>query len=88
MTELLKLYVIFALTTGITSCVFLFWPTLKQAKAQSINNEFTRYPIFSAIAYTCIASIFAPVLFLILSYPPACRSYIEGLSRVIKEQKS
>lgn len=88
MTELLQLYLIFALATGVTSCAFLFWPVIKQAAAESVNNEFTRYPIFSAVAYTCIASCFAPILFFVLIYPTASKSYVEGMSRVIKEEKS
>ncbi len=85
---MLELYVIFALTTSITSCAFLFWPTLKSVLSDKINNEFSQHPVLSVVAYTCIATIFAPVLFLVLIYPPATSSYIEGLSKVLREEKS
>lgn len=88
MPAIIEAYVVFAVATSISSCIFLFWPLLKKAKQDGIVNEFTEYSIMSVLIYTCIATVFAPVLFLILMYAPAGYSYMRGLERVLREQKS
>lgn len=88
MIELFQVYIVFAIATGVTSCIFLFWPIVKKAKLEGINNEFTRHPLISVIVYTFIASIFSPILFMVLMIPSASYNYLQGLSKVIREQKS
>lgn len=88
MRDLLEFYIVFAAATSVTSCVFLFWPTLKDVAKLGIKNEFTQHPVISVVAYSFIAAIFAPVLFMVLMYPPAGLSYVEGLRKVLREEKS
>lgn len=88
MIQLLEVYVIFAFATAVTSCAFLFWPILRATIEAEISNEFTEHPILSVVAYTCIAAIFAPVLFFVLIYSPATANYTDGMRRVLEEQKS
>lgn len=88
MVELLEIFLVFAVATGVTSYIFLFRPVIKKAKLENINNEFTTYPIISGIIYTVIASIMSPILFVILLFPDLTASYLQGISKVIREEKS
>lgn len=88
MMDFLEFYIVFSIATSVTSCVFLFWPVLKEVRQSEVNNEFTRHPVISVIAYMAIACVFAPVLFMVLMYKPAGLGYVQGLSKVLKEEKS
>lgn len=88
MNEILEIYFVFAAATSVTSSVFLFWPALKDVIKAGVKNEFTNHPVISVIAYTFIAAVFSPVLFMVLMYPPAGQSYMQGLSKVLREEKS
>lgn len=88
MSEFLTLYFIFIVATSITSCWFLFWPRLQEAKTENISNPLVDNPGLSCLVYCCIAAIFAPVLFFILIIPSASESYMQGLDKIIKEEKS
>jgi hypothetical protein len=84
---LIQIYIIFAITTAITCCIIFFLPELKSAKKSNINNGFVNSPILSIFAYTLIAAVVAPILFLILLNNKASVSYRLGIKRIINEEK-
>lgn len=88
MSLFIESYIVFAIATGITSCIYLFWPIIRDARNDGVVNEITQHLKLSLLVYTCIATFFAPILFLVLMYPPAQQGYQAGLSKVIREQKS
>lgn len=80
---LIELYILFALTTSITCCILFFLPVLAEAKAEGIDNEFTNYPIMSAVIYVIIGFIMAPVLILPILFESKAEQFRRGLKNSI-----
>ena len=81
-------YGIFAIATAVTSCFFFFVPRLNAAKAKGVQNDLVNNPKMSAIIYTLVGCIIAPVLFCILILPGVAKNYMEGLDTILMEEKS
>jgi hypothetical protein len=88
MIQLLQYYFVFAAATSITSCYFFFWPLLKQAKLDGIENSLTNGYVMSALVYIVVGMVLAPVLFLILCIPQVAQNYTNGLDSIIREEKN
>ena len=84
----LAYYFIFCLTTALTSWYFLFWGALKAARFEGIENSLTLSPVLSSIAYTVVATITAPLLFVILLVPSFSDSYIQGMLKVLRDENN
>lgn len=80
---LIELYILFALTTSITCCILFFLPIIAEAKEEGIENEFTNYPIMSAIIYIIIGSIMAPLLVLPILFESKAEQFRRGLKNSI-----
>jgi hypothetical protein len=76
---LIELYILFALTTSITCCILFFLPLIGEAKSEGIENEFTKYPIMSAIIYLVIGCIMAPFLILPILFESKAEQFRRGL---------
>lgn len=88
MIEFLQYYLVFAIATAITSCYFFFWPCLKQAREDEIDSTLANTPLTSCAVYTVVATIMAPVLFLILFIPGVAQNYTDGLNNIIRDENS
>jgi hypothetical protein len=81
-------YCIFAIATAVTSCFFFFIPRLNAAKDKGVENDLVNNPKISALIYILVGCVIAPVLFCILILPGVAKNYMEGLDRVLMEEKS
>lgn len=79
-------YCIFCVTTGIT-CVFYFWrPLIKKAQELEVASDLVNSPLRGTFVYFCLATIAAPIMFLILFSSGMSARYTEGLEKIIGEQ--
>lgn len=88
MLQLLQYYFVFAAATSITSCHFFFWPLIKKAQEDGVENSLVDSPLISAMVYIMVGLILAPVLFLILCVPQVAQNYTNGLDSIIREEKN
>lgn len=78
-------YCIFCITTGIT-CVFYFWrPLIKKAKEAGLETHLVNSPLRGTFVYFCLATIAAPLMFLILFSSGMSQSYTDGLEKIITD---
>jgi len=64
--EIIEIYLLFALTTGISSCVLFLAPAVALAKEEGIFNSFTENTWLSYFIYITITSITAPFAVLLI----------------------
>ena len=83
--SVLEFYILFCITTSITSILDLFWPAIKLAKKDGIKNEVTEYPLFSIGVFFTINLVIAPLLFFVIIVPSLNEQAIRGLSKAIRE---
>jgi len=84
----LAYYFIFCLTTALTSWYFLFWSALKAARLEQVENSLTLSPVLSSVAYIAVATITAPLLFVILVIPSFSDSYVQGMLKVLRDENN
>ena len=84
---LIEYYVLFAFSTSITACYLWFWPLLRKAKSQDINNSFTDNPILSSLIYIFISAFIAPILLMPLLSNDMAEKFERGLSKEILKQE-
>jgi hypothetical protein len=86
--ELIELYILFALTTGISSCVLFLVPTVAEARDHGIENSFTENTWLSYFIYTCISTFFAPFVVLPIFIPSFGERFKNGLERAVFESQT
>ena len=86
--EIIELYLLFALTTGISSCVLFLAPAVAQAKLLGIQNSFTESTWLSYFIYTTITSITAPFAVLPIFIPSFGERFKNGIGRAVFESQT
>lgn len=86
--EVIELYLLFALTTGISSCVLFLAPAIAEAKFIGIQNSFTESTWLSYIIYTIITSITAPLAVLPIFIPSFAKRFKHGIGRAVFESQT
>jgi hypothetical protein len=86
--EVIELYLLFALTTGITSCVLFLIPAIDIARKLDIQNSFTESPWISYITYTLISAFFAPFTVLPIFIPSFAIRFELGIRRAVTESQT
>ena len=84
--ELIGYYLLFAFSTSITATLFWFWPLVKQARAEGIENTFTQYPKASAVGYVLVGTLIAPLLIPPFFSETIAQKFSNGLAREILQQ--
>lgn len=82
---IIEYYILFCIATSITALLDIFWPVIKQARADGIFNEVTEYPIFSLFVFFIINTIIAPLLIFVVLVPSLNEQAVKGLSKSIRE---
>jgi hypothetical protein len=82
---LIEYYIIFALTTGITSCYEFMFPAIRKARQAGIVNTFTENTLLSYTTYIVISTIFAPFTIFPILFMEANAKYKLGLEKVVLE---
>ena len=80
------LYLVFAITTGICSWLFIYNPVVREAKAQGIVNTFTNNPKLSSIVYIAMSALIAPSIFLPLFNTTQSALMMDALAKEILKQ--
>jgi len=80
---LIEYYLIFAFATSLFALIDIFYPTLKQAQAEGIDNTLTQNPKLSYFVYVCITTVIAPVVFLPLLVPSLNERFREGIAKTV-----
>lgn len=81
-----SLYIIFGLTTAISSLYEIFWPIVRDAKALGVINEITIHPYLSSFIFLIIQFVFAPLVLIVLLVPSLHKSAVKGLQREIERE--
>lgn len=85
--EIIELYLLFALTTGITSCYVFLAPAVARAKELNVINSFTENTWLSYLIYIIITSITAPFSFLPIFIPSFAERFKNGLEKSVMESQ-
>lgn len=83
--SVLEFYILFCITTSITSILDIFWPVISLAKKDGIKNEVTESPVFSTIVFFVINTIIAPLLFFVIIVPSLNEQATRGLSKALRD---
>jgi hypothetical protein len=86
--EIIEIYLLFALTTGISSCVLFLAPAVALAKEEGIFNSFTENTWLSYFIYITITSITAPFAVLPIFIPSFAKRFKIGLERAVMESQT
>ena len=86
--EIIEIYLLFALTTGITSCVLFLVPAVALAKDLGIQNTFTESTWLSYCIYTIVTTITAPFAVLPIFIPSFAERFKLGLERAVMESQT
>jgi uncharacterized membrane protein YdjX (TVP38/TMEM64 family) len=85
--EIIELYIIFALTTGISSCYIFLAPAVALAKDLNITNSFTENTWLSYLVYVTLTSITAPFSVLPIFIPSFAERFKNGLEKSVMESQ-
>jgi len=85
--EIIEIYLLFALTTGITSCVLFLVPAVALAKDLGIQNTFTESTWLSYCIYTIVTTITAPFAVLPIFIPSFAERFKTGLEKSVMENQ-
>jgi len=85
--EVIELYLLFALTTGITSCYVFLSPAVALARDQGIHNSFTENTSLSYLIYIIITTITAPFSVLPIFIPSFAERFKAGLEKSVMENQ-
>lgn len=83
--SVLEFYILFCITTSITSILDIFWPVISLAKKDGVKNEVTESPVFSTIVFFVINTIIAPLLFFVIIVPSLNEQATRGLSKALRD---
>jgi hypothetical protein len=86
--EIIEAYILFALTTGISSCILFLAPAVAEAKFIGIENSFTESTWLSYFIYTCITTFFAPFTVLPIFIPSFGKRFRQGIGRAVFESQT
>lgn len=86
--EIIELYILFALTTGISSCYLFLAPAVAIAKDNDVQNSFTQNTWLSYLIYIAITSITAPFSVLPIFIPSFSERFKNGLERAVFESQT
>lgn len=85
--EVIELYILFALTTGISSCYLFLAPAVNLAKELGVVNTFTENTWLSYLIYTIITTITAPFSILPIFVPSFSTRFKHGLEKAVMENQ-
>jgi uncharacterized membrane protein YdjX (TVP38/TMEM64 family) len=85
--EIIELYAIFALTTGISSCYIFLAPAVALAREMNIQNTFTENTWLSYAIYITITTITAPFSILPIFIPSFAKRFKTGLEKSVMENQ-
>jgi uncharacterized membrane protein YdjX (TVP38/TMEM64 family) len=85
--EIIEFYLLFAITTGITSCVLFLAPAVAIAREIGVENSFTENTWLSYLIYIIITSITAPFAILPIFIPSFGERFKIGLERAVMENQ-
>ena len=85
--EIIEFYILFALTTGITSCYLFLMPAVALAKDTGIHNSFTENTWLSYLIYTFITTVTAPFAVLPIFIPSFAERFKSGLEKSVMENQ-
>ena len=85
--EVIELYLLFAITTGITSCYVFLSPAVALARDQGIHNSFTENTSLSYLIYIIITTITAPFSVLPIFIPSFAERFKAGLEKSVMENQ-
>jgi hypothetical protein len=80
---IIEYYLLFALSTSITSWYIWYWPLVRKARETNISNSFTEYPKLSTVVYIFVSAIIAPFLVLPLLFDQFGENFERGLAKEI-----
>jgi hypothetical protein len=83
---LIEYYIIFALTTGLSSCYLFLVPAIKKAREQGVINSFTINTKLSYLIYILSSAIFAPLTIFPIMFDRSGTKFMTGIERVVLEQ--
>jgi uncharacterized membrane protein YdjX (TVP38/TMEM64 family) len=86
--EIIELYLLFALTTGISSCVLFLVPAVALAKDVGVENSFTENTWLSYLIYIIITTITAPFAVLPIFIPSFSERFKTGLEKSVMESQT
>jgi len=86
--EIIEIYLLFALTTGISSCILFLAPAVAIARDEGIQNSFTENTWLSYLIYTVVTSITAPFSVLPIFIPSFAERFKNGLERAVFESQT
>ena len=86
--EIIQLYIIFALTTGISSCYIFLVPAVALARDMNVQNSFTESTWLSYLIYITITTITAPFSVLPIFIPSFSKRFKVGLERAVMESQT
>jgi len=86
--EIIELYFIFALTTGIANCYLFLMPAINLAKDQNIQNSFTQSTWLSYLIYIIVTTITAPFSVLPIFIPSFAERFKVGIERAVFESQT
>jgi uncharacterized membrane protein YdjX (TVP38/TMEM64 family) len=86
--EIIEVYLLFALTTGISSCVLFLAPAVAFARDEGIQNSFTENTWLSYLIYITITTITAPFAILPIIIPSFSERFKTGLERAVMESQT
>jgi hypothetical protein len=86
--EIIEFYLLFALTTGISSCVLFLAPAIALAKDTGVQNSFTESTWLSYLTYIIITSVTAPFAVLPIFIPSFAERFKLGLERAVMESQT
>ena len=85
--EIIEFYILFALTTGITSCYIFLAPAIELAKDHGVENSFTESTWLSYLTYIIITTITAPFAVLPIFIPSFADRFKAGLEKSVMENQ-
>jgi len=86
--EIIEIYLLFALTTGISSCILFLAPAVAIARDEGIQNSFTENTWLSYLIYTVVTSITAPFAVLPIFIPSFAERFELGIERAVFESQT
>ena len=86
--EVIELYFLFALTTGITSCYLFLVPAVALARDTGIHNSSTENTWLSYLIYITITTITAPFSVLPIFIPSFAERFKTGLEKSVMESQT
>jgi hypothetical protein len=86
--EIIEFYILFALTTGISSCILFLAPAIALAKDMNISNSFTESTLLSYVIYIVVTTVTAPFAILPIVIPSFAERFKIGLERAVLESQT